>query len=147
MASGNTARRHAQDGFTYLAALLLIAISAAALASVAEAWSHARQREKEAQLLWVGNQFKQAIGVYYQRSPGSVKRYPANLDDLVEDRRFATVQRYLRRIYLDPMTGKAEWEVIGAPGGGVMGVKSRAAAGGSTTNAPRTFVYTPTDGK
>jgi hypothetical protein len=33
-------------------------------------------------------------------------------------------QRYLRRMYADPITGKREWGVIEAPGGGIMGVYS-----------------------
>jgi hypothetical protein len=96
----------------------------AGLAAVGEAWSHARQREKETELLWIGNQFKQAIGLYYQRSPGAVKRYPEKLEDLLEDRRFLSVQRYLRKIYSDPMNGKAEWGLVAAPQGGIMGVRS-----------------------
>lgn len=114
----------AQRGFTYLTALLLIAASGFGLAAIGETWSHSRQREKEAELLWIGAQFRQAIGLYYQRSPGAVKRYPEKLEDLIEDRRFFTAQRYLRRIYVDPMTGKAEWDLIAAPGGGFMGVQS-----------------------
>src|SRR5260221_247456 len=110
-----------QGGFTYLAALLLIAVVGAGIAATAELWSHARQREKEAELLWIGNQFKQAIGLYYQRSPGAIKRYPEKLEDLLEDRRFVNVQRYLRKIYPDPMTGKPNWSPIPAPGGGIMG--------------------------
>ena len=106
-----------QRGFTYLCALLLVAVAAAGLAAISELWSHARQREKEAELLWIGNQFKQAIGLYYQRSPGAVKRYPEKLEDLLEDRRFVSTQRYLRRIYTDPMTGKAEWGVSVTPNG------------------------------
>jgi hypothetical protein len=115
-----------QAGFTYLVALLAVAVAGTALVAIGEFWSQARKREKEAELLWVGNQFKQAIGLYYHRSPGGVNRYPEKLDDLVEDRRFLTVQRYLRRIYADPMTGKAEWGLIAAPEGGIMGVHSMA---------------------
>ena len=119
MTSGNR-----QGGFTYLAALLLVAASGAALAAAAELWSHARQREKEAELLWVGNQFKQAIALYYHRSPGSVKRYPQKLEDLLEDPRHLSTARYLRKIYTDPITGKAEWGLIQGPAGGIMGVHS-----------------------
>jgi type II secretory pathway pseudopilin PulG len=115
-----------QEGFTYLTALFLVAVAGAGLAATAEVWSHARQREKEAELLWIGNQFRQAIGLYYQRSPGAVKRYPEKLEDLLEDRRYLSTQRYLRRIYADPITGKAEWGLVIAPGGGVMGVYSPA---------------------
>jgi type II secretory pathway pseudopilin PulG len=115
-----------QEGFTYLTALFLVAVVGAGLAATAEIWSHARQREKEAELLWIGNQFRQAIGLYYQRSPGAVKRYPEKLEELLEDRRYLSMQRYLRRIYADPITGKAEWGLVTAPGGGVMGVYSLA---------------------
>lgn len=115
-----------QSGFTYLGALLLVAALGAGLGAIGELWSHARQREKEADLAWIGEQFRQAIALYYHRSPGGAKRYPATLDDLVEDRRFPNVQRYLRRIYADPITGKAEWGVVAAPEGGIMGVHSLA---------------------
>jgi hypothetical protein len=113
-----------QGGFTYLAALLLVAVTGAGLVSAVELWSHARQREKEAELLWIGEQFRQAIGLYYQRSPGAIKRYPEKLEDLLEDKRHLTIARYLRRVYVDPMTGKAEWGLVKAPGGGIMGVHS-----------------------
>jgi len=117
----------AQRGFTYLIALLLIAASGFGLAALGEAWSHARQREKEAELRWIGNQFRHAIALYYHRSPAAGARYPQTLEDLIEDRRFPMPQRYLRRIYADPMTGKTEWGLIAAPGGGIMGVQSLSA--------------------
>jgi len=138
-----------QRGFTYLCALLLVAVAGAGLAAISELWSHARQREKEAELLWIGNQFKQAIGLYYQRSPGAMKRYPEKLEDLLEDRRFVNTQRYLRRIYTDPMTGKADWEVIVAPSGGIMGVHSPSRAKPissvekAVTYADWRFIYKP----
>ncbi|MBK8065244.1 MAG: type II secretion system protein [Betaproteobacteria bacterium] len=120
MRSGN----RPQGGFTYIAILFAVAAAGLVLAGVGEMWSHARQREKEAELLWVGEQFREAIGLYYQRSPGSVKRYPQSLQDLLEDKRHLSMQRYLRKIYVDPMTGKAEWGLLPAPGGGIAGVYS-----------------------
>lgn len=113
-----------QKGFTYLAVLFLIGLVGLGLAATAEIWSHARQREKEAELIWIGNQFKQAIGLYYHRSSGTVSRYPEKLEDLLEDRRQLSVQRYLRRIYVDPMSGKPVWGLVPAPSGGIMGVYS-----------------------
>lgn len=114
-----------QRGFTYLAALFLVAIAGVGIATMAETWSNARQREKEVELLWTGDQFKQAIGLYYERTPAVSKRFPESLEDLVQDRRFATVQRYLRRVYADPVTGRTDWELIAAPQGGIQGVRSR----------------------
>jgi type II secretory pathway pseudopilin PulG len=138
MSSGKPRRAH-HGGFTYLSALLLIGVVAAGLGAIVESWSHARQREKEAELLWIGNQFKQAIGLYYQRSPGTVKQYPRTLEDLLEDRRYLTTQRYLRRLYLDPMTGKAEWALIAAPSGGIMGIRSTSTAKTIRTNDGATY--------
>ena len=117
-----------EKGFTYLTALLLVAVVGIGFAATAGAWSQLRQREKESELLWIGNQFSQAIGLYYQRSPGSAKHYPERLEDLLEDKRFVTVQRYLRRIYADPMSGKGEWGVLAAAEGGIKGVYSLSGA-------------------
>jgi type II secretory pathway pseudopilin PulG len=147
---GSRSRRHQQQsGFTYLIALLLVAVAGVGLLAITETWSHVRQREKEVELLWIGNQFKQAIGLYYQRSPGTVKRYPDKLDDLIEDRRFLSMQRYLRHIYTDPMTGKAEWTLIPAPTGGIMGVRSQSTGkpirtvDGANAYQDWKFVYEP----
>lgn len=122
MKSGSPPRR--QGGVTYLAVLFFVAASSAMLAATGIIWSHERQRQKEQELLWIGNQFREAIALYYQRTPGAVKRYPEKLEDLLEDRRYLTTARYLRQIYRDPMTGNALWRAIPAPGGGVMGVGS-----------------------
>jgi type II secretory pathway pseudopilin PulG len=122
----NGSGRRAQRGFTYLAAMVLVALLGAGLAAYGETWTHAQQRGKEAELIWIGNQFREAIGLYYQRTPGAVKHFPRNLDDLLEDKRFLTRQRYLRRLYADPFTGKNEWGLVQAPGGGIAGVYSRA---------------------
>lgn len=117
-----------QQGFTYLSALFLVGAMGVGLVAIGESWSHARQREKEAELIWIGEQFRQAIGLYYQRSPGVMKRYPEKLEDLLEDRRFLTVQRYIRKVYDDPMVANASWGLVPAPGGGIMGVYSMAPA-------------------
>jgi type II secretory pathway pseudopilin PulG len=113
-----------QSGFTYLAILFAIAIAGVMLAATGINWSQAAQREKERELLFVGDQYRQAIALYYERSPGSVKRYPRALSDLLKDERQLGIQRYLRKIYLDPMTRKADWGIEVAPDGGVMGVHS-----------------------
>ncbi len=119
-------RRGHERGFTYLMALIAVAAIALGLTGFIEIWSTTKQREREQDLLWIGNQFRQAIGLYYQRSPGTVKRYPERLEDLLEDRRFLNIQRYLRRVYEDPMTGKPAWGLVSAPQGGVMGIHSLA---------------------
>lgn len=119
MSAGNR-----QQGFTLLGLLIAIGVMGAGLAAYGELASHAAQRDKEQELLFVGNQFRQAIAGYYERSPGGAKRYPKTLEDLLEDKRYPMPQRYLRRMYADPITGKAEWGFVPAPDGGIMGVHS-----------------------
>lgn len=110
------------------------------LAAYGEMASHARQREQEAELIWIGNQFREAIGLYYQRSPGAVKRYPGKLEELLEDGRFLNRQRYLRRVYADPMSGKAEWGLVEVPEGGIAGVYTLAEG---SVLSQRRFTYQP----
>lgn len=158
MNSGNAAARVHERGFTYLAMLFAIATAGAVLASGSVVWHTEAQREREKELLRIGNEFRYAIGLYYHRSPGSVARYPEKLDDLLRDDRHLTLQRYLRRIYRDPMTGTREWGVITSPQGGIMGVYSRsdgtpvktsgfeerdAAFSGKLRYSGWAFIYTP----
>jgi type II secretory pathway pseudopilin PulG len=112
-----------QRGFTYLGVLLIVAVMGMGLVAFAELYSHAAQREKERDLLFIGKQFREAIGSYYNKSPGA-KVYPKKLEDLLEDKRFPMPLRHLRRVYMDPMTGSTEWGLVEAPGGGFMGVHS-----------------------
>jgi len=47
-----------------------------------------------------------------------------SFEDLVLDPRAPDVRRHLRRIYVDPITGKDGWGIVRAPDGGIMGVHS-----------------------
>lgn len=108
-------------GFTYLTALFIVAILAGGLALIGEVWHTTTLREKEAELLYVGNQYRKAIERYYLNGP---RQYPRALTDLLKDPRKPGTERYLRRIYVDPITGKDEWGLVKAPDGGIMGVHS-----------------------
>ncbi len=123
MPSGS-AQRRAQRGLTYLWVLLLIAALGAGAAAVADVWVTHAQREREAELLFVGEQIRRAIGAYFESTPGSARQYPRSLDDLVRDPRYPAVRRYLRRVYVDPITGSREWGIVKAPDGGIAGVFS-----------------------
>lgn len=113
-----------QRGLAYLALVFGVAVLGIASAAVSELWSTAQKREKERQLLIVGNQFRQAIGRYYEASPGGAKKYPYSLEDLLKDNRHLVTHRHLRKIYPDPITGKVKWGLVQAPTGGIMGVHS-----------------------
>lgn len=117
-----------QSGFTYLAILVAVAVMGVMLALVGVNWSQAAQRDKEAELLFVGDEYRKAIMLYYEHTPGAVKKYPAKLEDLLLDRRYVTQQRYLRKLYRDPITNKTQWELVMSPEGGIMGVHSQSTA-------------------
>jgi type II secretory pathway pseudopilin PulG len=108
-------------GYTYLTVLFVVAIMASGLAVIGEMWQTVAQREREAELLHIGNEYRKAIERYYLAGPA---QYPRNLADLVKDPRQAGTVRHLRRLYPDPITGKAEWKVIPAAQGGIAGVSS-----------------------
>jgi len=119
-------KRSRSSGFTYLALLIAVAITAGALAAAGGLYSHVAQREKERELLFIGEQFRQAIALYYWRTPGGAHQYPKSLEALLEDKRWPVTQRYLRKVYRDPVTGTTDWGVVEAPGGaGIMGVYSK----------------------
>ena len=143
-----------QRGFTYLGFLLFVAIAGAGLAAFADIASHTAQREKEAELLFRGEQYRDAIASYYKKE----QRYPKALTELLEDKRFPMPVRHLRRLYRDPITGEDDWGLVEAPGGGVMGVFSRSAEapvksgnfsernrefGEATTYADWKFIHSP----
>jgi type II secretory pathway pseudopilin PulG len=114
--------RHRAAGFTYLTALFMIAIMAAGLGLVGQMWETESIREREAELLYVGHQYRLAIQRYVVSGPGL---YPRTLDDLLKDPRSPSTRRHLRRLYPDPITRSSEWGIIKAPDGGIMGVHSR----------------------
>jgi type II secretory pathway pseudopilin PulG len=144
-----------QKGFTYLTVLFVVAMMAGGLALAGEVWHTSAMREKEAELLHVGNEYRKAIERYYVSGP---KQYPKNLADLVRDPRQPGVVRHLRRLYPDPVTGKEEWGLVKSNDGGIAGVHSLSEAAplktagfavrdaafeGKTKYADWQFVYAP----
>jgi type II secretory pathway pseudopilin PulG len=113
-----------ETGFTLLVVLFLIAGFGVALAALGTLWQTHAQREKEAELLFIGDQYRQAIEHYYQLTPGTAKHYPSSFDALLRDTRFPTTVRHLRRLYRDPITGSEEWGLEKNTGGEITGVHS-----------------------
>jgi type II secretory pathway pseudopilin PulG len=113
-----------QSGFTYIGLLILIAIMGVTLAGTGTIWRTTQQRFKENQLLFVGNQFSKAITAYYLNSPGGVHQFPKTLEDLLQDKRYPTPVRYLRKIFPDPITGSTKWGLIKGADGNIVGVYS-----------------------
>lgn len=114
----------AQRGFSYLWVLLMVALMGVGMTLVAEIYHTTLRREQEKELIFIGRQFREALRRYYEFAPaGAQKVYPMSLDDLLQDSRTLSIHRHLRRIYKDPITGKAEWGVLRV-GGRIVGVHS-----------------------
>ena len=108
--------RHAR-AYTYVAVLLLLAVHGVVLAIAGATWHSAQQREKERELLFVGDQFRSALRSYAHSGAGVAGQLPRSLDDLLRDPRYPGTKRHLRKVFVDPMTGKAEWGLLRTPDG------------------------------
>ncbi|HBU29555.1 MAG TPA: type II secretion system protein [Thiobacillus sp.] len=116
--------KSAQSGFTYLYVLMLIALIGMGLGAAGSVWRTEAQRAREAELLHIGGQYRQAIRSYYELDPAQ-PRLPRSLDELLEDDRRPDIVRHLRRAWRDPMTGD-EFALIRTPDTqGIVGVASR----------------------
>lgn len=113
-----------QRGFSYL--LLLFAVAALGIASAGSAlmWSTLAQTERERELLFIGGEFARALQRYFDASPAEPKRYPATLQELVEDKRQPTPLRHLRKVYFDPMTRSQDWGLV-ISGGQIRAIYSK----------------------
>jgi type II secretory pathway pseudopilin PulG len=127
MRRGKRAARR-QQGFTYFGVLIGVVMIGLALTVVGTVARTEMQREREAQLLWVGHQYRLALTDYFLHNGGQL---PQSLQELAADKPDATLpHRYIRKLYPDPMTGLPNWNLLVLPGGGIYGVSS------SSTRAP-----------
>jgi type II secretory pathway pseudopilin PulG len=87
--------------------------------------SRSLQMDREAELLFRGNAYRNAIKSYYESGRPN-KTYPRSLDDLVKDPRTAGHKSHLRMLYPDPFgKEKASWKLLRASDGGISGVASQ----------------------
>ncbi len=112
---------YGKAGFTYLSVLFVVTVMGFILSRTGVAHRSAAQRAKEEELIFRGLEIKRAIGAYYREN----NKYPSRLEDLVKDPGLPYTKRYLRRLYADPFTRRADWEIIMSPQTGIMGVRSR----------------------
>lgn len=103
-------RPRAMHGVVLLALLLALAIGAIAAMAAVDVWAVTRQREREAELLFAGGEYRTAIRRYFYAT--SPRVYPASFDELLEDKRFPIPIRHLRKLYRDPITGNTEWGAV-----------------------------------
>ena len=101
-----------QAGFTYMGLLMVVAIAGIGMAGVGIVWHQDAQREREKELLFIGQAYRNAIGSYYENSPSTAKQFPQTLQDLILDTRFPNVKRHIRQLYTDPFARDKDWNFV-----------------------------------
>mgnify|MGYP003337638552 FL=1 len=116
-------RRKHERGFSYVVVMFVIVLIGLGMTVAARQWKTMVQRELEADLLSKGIEIQNALALYSAAMkagrvvPGEV--YPQSLADLTR-----LPKPFLRKVYAEPV-GHGEWEVVRAPTGGIMGVRSK----------------------
>ena len=99
--SKTESRSRQEEGFLLLGVLFMILLVMIALAIAAPKIADSIRRDKEQETIQRGKQYARAIRMYYNK----FGRYPNTIDQLVK----TNDQRFLRKRYLNPMTGKDDW--------------------------------------
>ncbi len=97
-------RRNPESGFAMLLVFALAAIVALGLYEQLPRVAFEAQREKEQLLIDHGEQYVRGVQLYVRK----MGRYPAKMEDLDNTQNV----RFLRKHYIDPMTGKDEWRLL-----------------------------------
>ena len=109
--STGSPRRNPESGYALLFVYAMAASIAIMLYMQLPRVAFEAQRDKEQLLIDRGEQYSRAIQLYVRK----YNRYPPDVDALEKTQNL----RFLRKQYIDPMTGKNEWRVIHVGPGGV----------------------------
>ena len=110
--------RRRESGYALLVVILLAALVLIALSAVVPQVLTQGQREKEEELVFRGEQYRRAIGVFYKK----FGRYPNSVEELLR----TNERSFLRREFRDPMTPEGKWRFIRVgPNGEFIGAHGR----------------------
>jgi type II secretory pathway pseudopilin PulG len=135
-----------ERGYAMAALLVSLAVMMVLMSVAMPVWKTQTQREKEAELIFRGEQIARSINLYMRKMGGA--SYPPSLDVLVQG-------RFLRKKYKDPMTEndltlplnqRGEWDIINAAGGvpgGQGGPAPQQPAGRGRAGTPATGLSAP----
>jgi len=105
-------RHGRQAGFTYLGLIIFVTIIGLVGAATLKIGALLQRAAAEEELLDIGAAFSAALDSYAAATPQGASPYPPSLKELLKDPRVPGVRRHLRKIFVDPLTGKAEWGVV-----------------------------------
>lgn len=143
--------RRKESGYVLLAVMLTLTLLLAAMAVEAPRIAQQIKREKEEELVHRGKDYATAVKRFVHKNGG---RYPVSVEQLENTNHI----RFLRKKYVDPMTGESEWKMVhvgeaeikipapnpGLSGGG--GTNPGLGGGTGTPNTNQPGVVTPPTG-
>src|SRR3954467_15383650 len=119
-------RLHGQEGYAMAALLIGMSVAAVLMTAVMPAWKQITRREREAELIFRGQQYARAISLFQKRSgPGVL---PPNLDVLVNG-------RFLRKKFKDPITNQ-DFDLLSPTNAAGSATPGQAPAGASQATQP-----------
>jgi type II secretory pathway pseudopilin PulG len=92
--AGQLAAGRHQRGYAMVALLIAMSVMAVLMSALLPQWTTMARREKEAELVFRGNQYARAVALFQRKFANAA---PPSIDVLVE-------QRFLRKKYKDPIT-------------------------------------------
>lgn len=116
----------AEAGYNLVALAILITVMNIAVAAALPYWSNWAQREKEAELIFRGLQYAEAIRIFRVRQG----RLPTALEELVEIQ-----PRAIRQLWPNPMAEDGRWGLLMQGGTSNAGGRRNQAGGQQETNA------------
>lgn len=125
-------RRNPRSGYALLFILMMSAAIAIALYAQLPRVAFESQRDREQLLIDRGEQYKRAIQLYVRK----FNRFPADMRALENTQNI----RFLRKQYVDPMTGKNEWRLIHVGPNGALLDSAVSPNTGKTKGAPDNFI-------
>jgi type II secretory pathway pseudopilin PulG len=93
-----------EEGFILVAVMLLIALILIGLMVAVPRVAADIQRDREVETYHRGLQYRRAVQLYFKK----FQRYPPSADALIKTNNI----RFLRKKYIDPITGKDDWKTI-----------------------------------
>ncbi len=113
-------------GLAYLSLLLSLALLSIAALATMQVYGLMQRRVAEEELLFIGQQFQQALQSYANATPPGGNRAPPSLNDLLRDPRYPAPRRHLRQLYADPINMQTDWGLLLSPDGkGIAGIYSK----------------------
>lgn len=121
--------RDGESGYTLIAVMFLLFLLTLTLGIAAPRMARQIQLDRERETMQRALQYRRAIQLYYRK----FRAYPPTLDALVKTNEI----RFLRKKYIDPITGKDDWKLIhyGQNKTQTLGFFGQPLAGGASTVA------------